>query len=158
VGKFTTALAFAAVILDPSSQPDLSGVIEPDPESASQQLLAAGTHPDLHIITKELAVVSRVDSVRDSKQRNIAKAVLEEFLLEPAARTGSMNGALASKVFIVDEAELIDGVGQNSLLKTLEEPAPGSVIILVTANEERLLPTIRSRCQRVGFAPLGVPR
>jgi DNA polymerase-3 subunit delta' len=155
VGKFTTALAFASVILDPTSQPDLAGIIEPDPASAAQKLLAAGTHPDLHIITKELAAVSRVQSVRDSKQRNIAKAVLEEFLLEPASRTqSSREQALASKVFIVDEAELIEPVGQNALLKTLEEPAPGSVIILVTANEERLLPTIRSRAQRVGFGPL----
>lgn len=155
VGKFTAALAFAAVILDPSAQPDLSGQIEPDPESTAQQLLAAGTHPDLHIVTKELAAVSRDAKVRESKQRNIAKDVLEEFLLEPAARTGrAADKARASKVFIVDEAELIDAVGQNALLKTLEEPAPGSVIILVTASQERLLPTIRSRCQRIAFAPL----
>lgn len=154
-GKFTTALAFAAVILDPTAAPDLSGRIEPDPDSPTQRMVAAGTHPDLHIVVKELAAVSREASVRDSKQRNIAKAVLEEFLLEPAARTAAVPaGALASKVFIVDEAELIDAVGQNALLKTLEEPAPGSVIILVTASEERLLPTIRSRCQRVAFVPL----
>jgi DNA polymerase III subunit delta' len=156
VGKFTTALALAAVILDPSSQPDLAGVIEPDPDSRTQQLLAAGTHPDLHIITKELAAISREASVRDSKQRNIAKDVLDEFLIEPATRTGSAApGALASKVFIIDEAELIDPTGQNSLLKTLEEPPVGSVLILVTSREERLLPTIRSRSQRVGFGPLG---
>jgi DNA polymerase III subunit delta' len=155
VGKFTTALAFAAVVLDPSAQATFSGDIEPDPDSTVQRLLATGTHPDLHIITKELAVVSREASVRSSKQRNIAKDVLEEFLIEPAARTSAGNrGALASKVFIIDEAELLDMRGQNSLLKTLEEPAPGSVIILVTASEERLLPTIRSRCQRVVFTPL----
>lgn len=156
VGKFTTALAFASVILDPTSQPDLSGIIEPDPGSHTQKLLAAGTHPDLHVVTKELAAVSREQRVRAQMQRNIAKEVLEEFLLEPAARTGSAApGALASKVFIINEAELIDHVGQNTLLKTLEEPAPGSVLILVTSREERLLPTIRSRCQRIGFGPLG---
>lgn len=157
VGKFTTALAFAAMVLDPSLAADLSGQLEADPESATQRLVAAGTHPDLHVVTKELAAVSRETKVRGQMQRNIAKDVLEEFLLEPAARTaGAPAGALASKVFIVDEAELIDAVGQNALLKTLEEPAPGSVIILVTANEERLLPTIRSRCQRAAFVPLSV--
>lgn len=156
VGKFTAALAFASIILDPSAQSDLSGAIEPDPESPTQKLLAAGTHPDLHIIVKELAAVSSDPRVRDSMQRNIAKAVLDEFLLEPAARTSTAApGALASKVFIIDEAELIDTAGQNSLLKTLEEPPAGSVLILVTSREERLLPTIRSRCQRVGFGPLG---
>ncbi|MEO1716404.1 MAG: hypothetical protein AAFR76_04765, partial [Planctomycetota bacterium] len=66
---------------------------------------------------------------------------------------------LATKVFIVDEAELLDrsptnAPVQNALLKTLEEPAPGTLIILVTRDEQRLLPTIRSRCQRVRFAPL----
>jgi DNA polymerase III subunit delta' len=154
VGKFTTALAFAGVILDPTTAPGLSGEVEPDPESETQRLLESGSHPDLHIVNKELAVVSREASVRDSKQRNIAKDVLEEFLIEPAVKTSASRGGLAAKVFIVDEAELIDGRGQNALLKTLEEPAPGSVIILVTSSEERLLPTIRSRCQRVGFVPL----
>jgi DNA polymerase-3 subunit delta' len=154
-GKFTTALAFAAILLDPTAAPDLSGQIEPDPDSPTQRLLAAGTHPDLHVVTKELAAVSREARVRDSKQRNIAKDVLEEFLLEPAARTAAAApGALAAKVFVVDEAELIDAVGQNALLKTLEEPPPGSVIILVTSMQERLLPTIRSRSQRVPFVPL----
>jgi DNA polymerase III subunit delta' len=155
VGKFTTALAFAGVILDPTSEPGLSGEIEPDPASETQRLLEAGTHPDLHIVVKELAAISREAGVRDSKQRTIAKDVLEEFLIEPAQRTSSGRGGLAAKVFIIDEAELIDQRGQNALLKTLEEPAAGSVIVLVTASEERLLPTIRSRCQRVGFVPLG---
>jgi DNA polymerase-3 subunit delta' len=155
VGKFTTALAFAAVLLDPTTAPDLSGNAAPDPESEVQRLIQAGTHPDLHIITKELAAVSREDNVRDGKQTNIAKAVLEEFLLEPAAKTRVMTGrSAAGKVFIVDEAELIDDRGQNALLKTLEEPPEGTVIILVTPREHRLLSTIRSRCQRVAFGTL----
>lgn len=156
VGKFTTALAFAAIILDGSSAKTLAGEIEPDPDSAVAKLLGAGTHPDLHIVTKELAAISREPQIRDSKQRNIAKEVLEEFLIEPASRTRSSGGqAMASKVFIIDEAELIDARGQNTLLKTLEEPPVGSVIMLVTANPEKLLPTIRSRSQPVAFAPLG---
>lgn len=157
VGKFTTALAFAALILDPSAGPDLSGQIEADPESRTQKLLAAGTHPDLHIVSKELASVSREAGTRDSKQKTIAKDVLEEFLIEPATRSrGSGEKALASKVFIVDEAELMDRSGQNALLKTLEEPPAGCVIILVTSSEDRLLTTVRSRCQPVPFAPLSM--
>jgi len=154
VGKLTTALAFAAILLDPSSEPDLAGRVAPDPDSSAQALLRAGTHPDLHLVTKELAAVSRDPQIRDSKQRTIAKAVLEEFLIEPSTRTGSAIGARAHKVFLIDEAELIDARGQNALLKTLEEPAPGRVIILMTSREEHLLSTIRSRAQRVAFAPL----
>jgi DNA polymerase-3 subunit delta' len=57
-------------------------------------------------------------------------------------------------VFIIDEAELLAREGQNILLKTLEEPPAGTCILLVTAHEQRLLPTVRSRCQRVAFGPL----
>jgi DNA polymerase-3 subunit delta' len=49
---------------------------------------------------------------------------------------------------------LLDQYGQNALLKTLEEPPPGTYIFLVTTQEERLLPTIRSRCQRAVFRAL----
>ncbi|MCC7017981.1 MAG: hypothetical protein IT564_12355, partial [Rhodospirillales bacterium] len=54
----------------------------------------------------------------------------------------------------IDEAERIDPVGQNELLKTLEEPPPGTTLILVTSREDRLLTTVKSRCLRVLFAPL----
>lgn len=159
VGKFTTALAFAAVILDPETSPDLSGRARPDPESPVQHRLREGTHPDLHIIRKELALFSDNASVRNSKQMTIAKDVIDQRLLQPAYRASNLQGGLASKVFIVDEAELLDrstsnAVSQNALLKTLEEPPEGTVIILVTSSEDRLLPTIRSRAQRVAFAPL----
>jgi DNA polymerase-3 subunit delta' len=159
VGKFTTALAFAAVLLDPSTEADLSGRVRPDPESPVQQLLREGRHPDLHVIRKELSVFSQDAGVRGSKQTTIAKEVIESRLLEPAYLASTMAGGLASKVFIVDEAELLDrsatqAVSQNALLKTMEEPPDGTVIILVTSAESQLLPTIRSRSQRVPFGPL----
>lgn len=160
VGKFSTAVAFAAAILDPSTQPNLAGEREPDPDSPVQRLIAEGKHPDLHIITKELARFDDDASIRERKLITIPKQVVEKRLLEPITRAASMRGdSLASKVFIVDEAELLDrsrtdAPTQNSMLKTLEEPPPGSVIILVTSAEDRLLPTIRSRCQRVVFDPL----
>jgi len=159
VGKFTAALAFAAVLLDPTSRPADDGLWSPEPQSPTQRLLLAGTHPDLHIITKELAAISRDDRTRQSKQRTIPLDVLREFLIEPSGRTrgaSTGDGALAQKVFIVDEAELLRD-GQNTLLKTLEEPPVGTVLILVTASEEALLPTVRSRARRVGFTALDEP-
>jgi DNA polymerase-3 subunit delta' len=161
VGKFTTALSFAAVLLDPTSEAGLGGEIEPDPESPVQDMLRDGRHPDLHVIRKELARYSDDAGVRGSKMTSIAKEVVETRLLKPAylapAYAGSL-GARARKVFIVDEAHMLDARGagtvQNSILKTLEEPPEGTVIILVTDSEERLLPTIRSRCQRIAFTGL----
>lgn len=160
IGKLTTALAFAALVLDPTTERDLSGQLASDPAGKVQSLLQAGTHPDLHVITKELARYSSERSVRESKLTTIPKDVVEIHLLRPAALAPQLNeGAPASKVFIVDEAELLDrsptnAPVQNALLKTLEEPAPGTLIILVTSDEQRLLPTIRSRCQRVRFNQL----
>jgi DNA polymerase-3 subunit delta' len=155
VGKKTAAVAFAAAMLDPSTSADLGGNLVPEQDSAVQRLVRSGTHPDLHIITKELAAMSREDTVRKGKQFGIAKEVVEEFLTEPAGKSRMMPGeSRAGKVFIVDEAELLSPISQNTLLKTLEEPPAGTVIVLVTSAEERLLPTIRSRCQRVSFSPL----
>lgn len=157
VGKFTTALAFAANLLDPSLAPNLSGELEPDPSSPVQRLLAAGSHPDLVVITKELAKFHDEARIRNAKQTTIPVDVIRDFLVRPAtlgpALPASEAGgeSLIGKVFIIDEAELMNAQGQNALLKVLEEPPARVAIILVTESEEGLLPTIRSRCQRVFF-------
>ncbi|MEO0513186.1 MAG: hypothetical protein AAF108_09875 [Planctomycetota bacterium] len=160
VGKRTTALAFAAALLDPTTEPDPAGLPRPDPASPVAGLLAAGAHPDLHLITKELARYSDDKRIRDAKLASIPKDVIDTRLIQriPLAPSVTVHG-VASRVFIVDEAELLDrsptnAPVQNALLKTLEEPPPGAVLILVTESEDRLLPTIRSRCQRVAFTPL----
>lgn len=155
VGKCTAALAFAAVLLDSTSAPGLSGEIAPDPDSSTQRLLASGTHPDLHLVVKELAKFHDDATVRSRKLASIPIDVLRDFVLAPGALNASVRSeAMAAKVFIIDEAELLNTAGQNALLKFLEEPPERTVIILVTSAEEYLLPTIRSRCQRVFFGPL----
>ena len=163
VGKFTTARAFASILLDPTAAPNLAGEIEPDPDSQTQHLIRVGAHPDLHVITKELAAVSDESTLRTRKQRTIPIDLLRERMLGGRMPSGRFVESVAwkapqlghAKVFIVDEAELLAREGQNALLKTLEEPPRDSYIILVTTAEEKLLPTIRSRCQRLAFAPLG---
>ncbi|PLX28992.1 MAG: DNA polymerase III subunit delta' [Clostridiales bacterium] len=55
------------------------------------------------------------------------------------------------KVFIIDSADTMTPQAQNSLLKVLEEPPSSSLVILVSSNEVGLLPTVRSRCQRLHF-------
>ncbi len=161
VGKFTTALAFAALVLDPTTQATLSGEVAADPRGPTRRRLDAGAHPDLHVITKELARFSESRSVREQKLITIPKDVIDEHLIGPAGLAPTIRSdSPAGKVFIVDEAELLDRSAtnaptQNALLKTIEEPAERTVIILVTSAEDLLLPTIRSRCQRVAFSPLG---
>jgi DNA polymerase III subunit delta' len=62
------------------------------------------------------------------------------------------------RVFVVDPADRMNGGAQNALLKTLEEPPGRAVLILVASRPHLLLPTVRSRCLSVGFAPLPAER
>ena len=59
-----------------------------------------------------------------------------------------------ARVFIFEDADKMNPQASNALLKTLEEPAPTSHIILITTRPANLLTTIRSRCQAIRFAPL----
>lgn len=62
-----------------------------------------------------------------------------------------------ARVFLVEHAELLSDSSSNALLKTLEEIQPTSHLILITSRPASLLPTIRSRCQTIRFAPLPTP-
>ena len=61
----------------------------------------------------------------------------------------------AARVIVVDDADAMNPNAANGLLKTLEEPVAGNHVVLCTTAAERLLPTIRSRAQRLRFRPLG---
>ncbi len=155
VGKFTAALAFAACLLDPTTEATFTGEIAPDPDSRVQAMLRGGAHPDLVVVNRETSKFHDDKQVRDRKQTNIPINVVRQFVLDPGALTAQVTpGGAAAKVFIIDEAELLGPPAQNALLKFLEEPPERTVLILVTSNPELLLPTIRSRCQRVAFTPL----
>jgi DNA polymerase-3 subunit delta' len=58
------------------------------------------------------------------------------------------------RVVVIDEADALVVAAQHALLKTLEEPRPGSVFLLVTSRPDVLLATVRSRCPRLRFQPL----
>jgi DNA polymerase III delta subunit-like protein len=55
------------------------------------------------------------------------------------------------RAVVIADAEWLNLEAQNALLRTLEEPPPGTTFVLVTASPSGLAPTVRSRCQRVGF-------
>ncbi|NOZ67888.1 MAG: DNA polymerase III subunit delta' [Deferribacteres bacterium] len=60
------------------------------------------------------------------------------------------------KVAIIDNADRLNQSASNAFLQTLEEPAPRSILILITSRPDVMLATIRSRCQRINFTPLPV--
>lgn len=63
----------------------------------------------------------------------------------------------AARFFIIDDADRMNDEASNALLKTLEEPPETSYIFLITSRPDSLLPTIRSRCQTLRFAPVETP-
>ena len=145
VGKGTTARALGALFLCEKPKDDSAcGRCE------SCRVFEPGNHPDYHVIYRQLV---RLDK-ESAKARDLAVDVVRDFLIAPANRKPVMN---RGKVFVVEEAELMNPTAQNSLLKTLEEPAGRTVIVLLTDQPGALLPTIRSRCQAVRFASLPEP-
>ncbi len=132
VGKleFATRLAEALLCETPNDDGSACG------HCHACALLAAGSHPDFrHVGPPEDKTVIPIDTIR---------AVGEFFAL-----TSQYNGR---QVIIVHPAEAMNKAAANALLKTLEEPTPGALLVLVCSKPSQLLPTIRSRCQQIAFA------
>ena len=145
VGKATTARALATLFL--CERP--KGVA-PCGTCASCALMSAEpepTHPDYHVVYRQLIRLEK----DKSKAIDLPVAVIRDYLVGPANLKAMMNHG---KVFVVEEADLMNAAAQNALLKTLEEPAARTLIILLTDQPHALLATIRSRSQLVRFAPL----
>lgn len=162
VGKCTAALRLAALHVDPETTPGDARAFVPRRDTRSAEMLRAGMHPDVSVIRPDLAASSADRAIRERKQTNIPVGLLREHLIGGTDSEGRVLEARAyrssflgrGKAFIIDEADMLEADGQNVLLKTLEEPPAGTLLILVTSSADRLLPTIRSRCQRIAFAPL----
>jgi DNA polymerase-3 subunit delta' len=132
VGKFTLARNLAQAVNCESES-------RPCQECTSCRRIATSKHSDIHI----------VDLVSVEKKEIGIRQIAE---MQTAAHLPPFEGKC--KVFIFDRAEMLSNEAANSLLKTLEEPPPNILIILLTARESALLPTIASRCQRVELRPL----
>ncbi|NBB96137.1 MAG: hypothetical protein GVY16_10425 [Planctomycetes bacterium] len=151
VGRETTALALAALLLCESPQTDLAGQRTACGSCQSCRLIAGGNHPDVHRIYKELARYHENADIRNRKMQSLGIEVIRSFLLAPAGRASTQG---QGKVFIVLETELLTIEAQNSMLKILEEPPPKTTIILVCGKADMLLPTTRSRCALIRFGAL----
>jgi DNA polymerase III delta' subunit len=135
VGKTTLALDLAAGLL--CLAPARSD--RPCRACRGCRLVASGNHPDLHRLAPEGAGDQvRIDPIR---------ALVAELALLPVE-----GGA---RVAVIERAHRMNEDAQNALLKTLEEPPGGVVIVLCADDEDRLLPTIRSRCARLRLGTLG---
>lgn len=131
VGKQQLARRLAAGLLCESPQADGG----PCGHCHACGMLAAGSHPDFRwVAPEEEGKAIAVDVIRG----------VSEFFAFTSQRGGR-------QVVIVHAAEAMNRHAANSLLKTLEEPTPGALLILISSRPSQLLPTIRSRCQQVDF-------
>lgn len=108
------------------------GVEKPCGECGQCNLVSAGTHPDLLEVTLEDSKQIRIDQVRE--------------IIHWANQTSQQGGY---KICIINPADKLNIQSANALLKVLEEPPPNTLICLVSDQPTRLLPTLRSRCQRI---------
>ena len=93
-----------------------------------------GNHPDIHLIENDAPAI-KIEQIREL-QKQLALRPLEG----------------KRKICLIDDAERLTTNAANALLKTLEEPQPGTLIILLCSQPEKLLTTIRSRCQNLPFS------
>ncbi len=98
-----------------------------------------GNQPDIIWVTHEKPTVISVDDIREQVNKDI--------IVRPYSSR--------YKIYIIPEAELMNPQAQNALLKTIEEPPEYAVIMLLTNNIGKMLPTIISRCITLNLKPVG---
>ena len=96
----------------------------------------AGSHPDLVVIEPE-GLFIKIEQIRAVQ-----------------ASLGFTAWSGSRKIVLIDRADRLNQEAANCLLKTLEEPPPASLLILISASPDDLLPTLRSRCHLIRFFPL----
>lgn len=104
-----------------------------EPEALAEAALGEGEGPSKGAGSPSRQI--KIDQIRE----------LEDFLAIGTHRGGA-------RVILIRPAEAMNAATANALLKSLEEPPPGTVFLLVSSAPDRLLPTVRSRCQRVAVA------
>lgn len=147
IGKFALAQAFAAGVL--CEKPHADG-------SACGACLACGwlsqgNHPDFRLLQPEALAEGEGDDGGDAgegKKKASQQITIEQVRgLDDFLHVGTHRQGL--RIILIHPAEAMNRNTANALLKSLEEPAPGSLFLLVSSESDRLLPTIRSRCQSV---------
>ena len=134
VGESEIAAALAQSLLCEAAPADLT----PCGACSSCHLFRAGSHPEY----------------QEVRPKGFMRAIKTDDMLsmiQSLQATALMRG---TKVGVIYQAETLRKEGANRFLKTLEEPTQGTYFIIVTTRPERLLPTIKSRCQIIRLQPL----
>ena len=145
VGKALFADMAALRLLADAAGPKMGreGIDTPDDHPIAR-LIAAGSHPDFRRLEREA-------TDKGDLKRNITIAQVRK-LADLFAVAPSMS---SWRAVVIDSVDDLEPNAANALLKMLEEPPANSIFFLVSHSPGRLLPTIRSRCRRLEFQPLG---
>jgi DNA polymerase III subunit delta' len=143
VGKTTLALDIAAHLLC-TAEP---AAARPCRACRGCRMVDSGNHPDLHRLAPDGPGGQIRIGERSNADRGTIRGLISSLALLPVE-----GGA---RVAILEAAHRLNDDAQSALLKTLEEPPSGVTIILCADDEERLLPTVRSRCARIRLGPVG---
>lgn len=139
IGKSAFALRAAAMLVDP--------------ENAYASMITRGSHPDILSVKRlpkePLKDDEDIDDVTEFK-RSITVDQIRGLQQSLTTRPGLSN----RRAIIIDAADDLERGGANALLKSLEEPPVGTFFFLISHASDRLLPTIRSRCQILRFEAL----
>jgi DNA polymerase-3 subunit delta' len=135
IGKLLFARELAKTLLCEERQPDHFAACD---QCVSCTLLDADTHPDFFAVA------------RPEEKNELPIEVMLELCNSLALKSARGKG----KIAVLDDADDLNDESANCFLKTLEEPPPRSVFILVGTTAERQLATVVSRCQLIRFAPL----
>lgn len=142
VGKRTVANLLARTLLCRTSDPS---TMSPCGTCSACVQVVAGTHPDMIRVSKPADKSTiPLDLLIGPKDARMQEGLCRDIRLRPIAGT--------RKIAIIEDADFLNEEGANCLLKTLEEPPEGALILLIGTSEQRQLPTIRSRCQTLRFA------
>ena len=137
IGKRQTAVALAQALNCLNPVTDGPGGRDACGTCTSCRKIHRGHHPDVRTVAPEESASIKIDQIR-----------------EVVGQTAYRPFEGRYRVVVIDNADLMGEDAQNALLKTLEEPPPRNVFVLVTARPATLLDTIRSRCCQLRFAPL----
>lgn len=145
IGKATLAYRIARFLL---ARPDerLPGGdgLAVDPAGRTARQVSAGAHPNL-------VVLERQEGEGEKAASKFIRVEAVRRALDLFATTAADGGR---RVCLIDSVEDLNANAANALLKTIEEPPRGAVVLLVSHAPNRVLPTIRSRCRRLTLAPL----
>ncbi len=150
VGKLRTALGLAQMLVCQGDEP-------PCGECEACRKVERMSHPDVRIVLAATPVEDLrryVQTPHDVIQELPGASIGIDRIRDLRAEAAKASVERGRRVLVIREAERMTEEAAQAALKTIEEPSEETYIVLTTTDPSRILPTIRSRCQSLRFAPL----